>query len=211
MREAEYASLEDAVRDLQVADILLVHSRKGGLVKSIRKASRSYWNHNALVFQVIPQPGALPEVLIVEALDHGIEIHRLQKYLRDPDDHVLGIKRVPDLTPEERARILSFFLEMIDTPYDFTRLLGLFLHRLVLRIAGVKVHDYIGQRLIDVDNFVCSTFAQRAFYMGVAPNKRDRVIFRGSHGSNFLYQMEFISPGDIARSDNAEWIYNPHD
>lgn len=211
MRRARYASLEEALPNLQVADILLVHARKGGLVKAIRKASRSYWNHNALVFEVIPRPGDVPEVLIVEALDHGIEIHRLQKYLKDPSIHVVGFKRVPDLTPEERERILGFFLDMIDTPYDFTRLLGLFLHRAVLKLAGVKVHDYIGQRLIDVDNFVCSTFAQRAFYMGVAPNKRDRVIFRGAGGSNFLYQMEFISPGDISRSENAEWLYNPHD
>jgi hypothetical protein len=210
MRDARYHSLEETVRNLHVADILLMRTPKGGLVKAIRKASRSYWNHNALVFQVMERPGAAPDVLIVEALDHGIEIHRLRKYL-DRKDHDIGIKRVPGLTDEERERILAYFLEMIDTPYDFTRLFGYLLNRVTLKLAGVKVRDMIAQKIINVDNFVCSSFAQRAFYLGVAPNKRERVMFREGAGTNFLFKMEFISPGDIARSGASDWLYNPHD
>lgn len=85
------------------------------------------------------------------------------------------------------------------------------LNRLVLRLVGVKIRDMIAQRIINVDNFVCSSFTQRAFYLGVAPHKRDQVMFKENAGTNFLYQMEFISPGDIAKSSNAEWLYNPHD
>ncbi len=172
--------------------------------------SRSHWNHSALVFQVVHQKDADPEVLIVEALDHGIEIHRLHNYL-DTKEFDVGIKRLPNLTEQERERILGYFLEKIDTPYDFTRLFGYMLNRIALKIAGVKVRDMIAQKIINVDNFVCSSFTQRAFYLGVSPNKRDRVLFKETEDTNFLYQMEFISPGDIAKSPAAERLYNPHD
>jgi hypothetical protein len=211
MAEARHDSFEAAIRDLQVADIILTRSVPGNwIVRGIRRVSRSYWNHNALVFQVVRQEGIEPEVLVVEALDHGIEIHRLRKYL-DRKDHDIGIKRVPGLTDEERERILAYFLEMIDTPYDFTRLFGYLLNRVTLKLAGVKVRDMIAQKIINVDNFVCSSFTQRAFYLGVAPNKRERVMFRGGADTNFLFKMEFISPGDIARSGASDWLYNPHD
>lgn len=210
MERARYAELETAIRNLRIADIVLVRSKKGRLEKAIRRASHSYWNHSALVFEVVPQEDASPDVLVVEALDKGIEIHRLRKYLREPGAFDVGFKRMEDLEPEERDRILSFFLDMIDTPYDFTRLPGFLLHEIVMRLAGVKIHDYIAQRIINVDNFVCSTFAQRAFYMGVAPNKRERALFRSIYGPNFFYRMEFVTPGDIARSVNTAWLYNPH-
>jgi hypothetical protein len=85
------------------------------------------------------------------------------------------------------------------------------LNRVALKLAGVKIRDMIAQRIINVDNFVCSSFTQRAFYLGVSPDKRDRVMFKEGADTNFLYQMEFISPGDIAKSANSEWLYNSHD
>lgn len=91
--------------------------------------SHSHWNHSALVFQVIHQKNADPEVLIVEALDRGIEIHRLHNYL-DAKEFDVRIKRLPNLTERERERILGYFLEKIDTPYDFTRLFGYMLNRI---------------------------------------------------------------------------------
>lgn len=211
MKDARFTDLSEAVRDLQVADIVLTRTKRANwLIRGIRKVSRSHWNHNALVFQVVRQEGIEPEILLVEALDHGIEIHRLRKYL-DDKEYDIGIKRVTGLTDEERERILAYFLEMIDTPYDFTRLFGYLMNRITLRLAGGKVRDMIAQRIINVDNFVCSSFSQRAFYLGVAPNKREQMMFRKDAGTNFLFKMEFISPGDIARSDVAEWLYNPHD
>jgi hypothetical protein len=211
MRAARYDDIKSAVRNLRVADIILTRTKNANwLLRGVRNMSRSHWNHSALVFQVVHQKDADPEVLIVEALDHGIEIHRLHNYL-DTKEFDVGIKRLPNLTEQERERILGYFLEKIDTPYDFTRLFGYMLNRIALKIAGVKVRDMIAQKIINVDNFVCSSFTQRAFYLGVSPNKRDRVLFKETEDTNFLYQMEFISPGDIAKSPAAEWLYNPHD
>ena len=212
MDTARYDSLEEAVKHLQVADIVLTRTSKGGIFKAVRSTTHSHWNHDALVFQVVEQPGALPEVLIVEALDHGIEIHRLHKYLRDRKLHDVGFKRMPDLTPEERGRILAFFLDMIDTPYDYTRLFSFFMNKLTLQLAGVRVRDYIAQRVINVDNFVCSSFIQRAYYLAVPPNLREKTLFREEQEHlNFVYRMEYITPADISKSKNTEWLYNPHD
>lgn len=211
MGEARYTDRAEAIRNLRVADIIMTRTKHANwLLRGVRKMSHSYWNHSALVFEVVRQEGVEPEVLIVEALDKGIEIHRLHTYLNEKDFDI-GIKRIPHITDEERERILAYFLEKIDTPYDFTRLFGYMLNRIVMKLAGVKVRDMIAQRIINIDNFVCSSFTQRAFYLGVAPQKRDQVMFKENAGTNFLYQMEFISPGDIARSKNAEWLYNPHD
>ncbi|MFA5854398.1 MAG: YiiX/YebB-like N1pC/P60 family cysteine hydrolase [Patescibacteria group bacterium] len=199
------------MRNLQVADIILTRTKNANwLLRGIRNVSRSHWNHSALVFQVVHQEDADPEVLIVEALDHGIEIHRLHNYL-DSKEFDIGIKRIPNLTESERERILAYFLENIDTPYDFTRLFGYVLNRAALKIAGVRIRDMVAQRIINIDNFVCSTFTQRAFYLGVSPDKRDRVMFKEGADTNFLYQLEFISPGDIAKSTNTDWLYNPHE
>ena len=211
MKAARYADMKSAMRNMRVADIILTRTKNANwLLRSIRDLSRSHWNHSALVFQVIQQEDADPEVLIVEALDHGIEIHRLHNYL-DSKEFDVGVKRIPHLTESERERILAYFLEKIDMPYDFTRLFGYMLNRVALKLAGVQVRDMIAERIINVDNFVCSSFTQRAFYLGVAPNKRERVLFKKGTGTNFLYQLEFISPGDIAKSPNCDWLYNPHE
>lgn len=206
---AAFGKLEEALPNLLVGDIILMRYRRGLVYRAIREASQSYWNHAALVFdrQAV---GLARQTLIIEALPRGIEIHRLEAYAADPEAFDLGIKRMKGLTDEERERFRGFFLDAVDTPYDMTRLLAYLLRSAIAKLAGAKRTEYITRRVINVDNFVCTSFAQRAFWLAAAPNKRDRMLFREGDDRNFLYQLEYITPGDVARSGNTEWLYNPH-
>lgn len=207
---AAFGKIEEAIPHLLVGDIILMRYRRGRVYRAIREASRSYWNHAALVFDR-PVVGGHRQTLIIEALPRGIEIHRLEAYVADPATFDIGIKRMKGLTDEERERFRGFFLDAVDTPYDMTRLLAYLFRSAIAKLAGAKRTEYLTRRIINVGNFVCTSFAQRAFWLAAAPNKRDRMLFREDGDLNFLYQLEYITPGDIARSRNTAWLYNPHE
>lgn len=201
--------LEQTLKKLQIGDIILVHTQRP-ISEWIRRATKSYWSHVALVFDVPHEGGLGHDHLIIEATDDGIQLHRLSSYLNDPWKYKLGIKRVKNLTEEERHRFRGFFLDAVDTPYDFTRLKAFFLLVFLNKATKKDYTGYFARRKIDPHRFICTTFAQRAYYLAVPPEKKPKVLFRG-HEKNigFLEQMEFIAPKDIASSPAAEWLYNP--
>lgn len=201
----------DVVGRLQVADIVLVRHARGTIERAIRKASGSYWNHAALVFEVLPSEGGKHDVLIIEALPEGVGIHRLRKYSDEPHRYDVGVKRMPGLSEEERLRIRTFFLDVIDTKYNFPLLIAYLFRSAIAKLFGVKGVDYIKKRIIKPDQFVCTSFAQRAFYLGLPEARRDTAFFRDDRDLSFLDRLVAITPGDIARSRNTEWLYNPHD
>lgn len=203
--------MSEAIGRLEVADIVLVHHRRGVIERAVRKASGSYWNHAALVFENLQPEGRKPETLIIEALPEGIEIHRLDRYASDPSRYDVGFKRMPGLSDEERRRIRTYFLDVIDTKYNFQLLIAYLFRSAIAKVFGVKGVDYIKKRVIRPDQFVCTSYAQRAFYLGLPPVKRDKAFFRDDRDLSFLDRLVTITPGDIARSKNTEWLYNPHD
>lgn len=206
------AELQGALAQVKVGDIILMRYHRGRIYRAIREETNSYWNHSALVFSVLEDEHGHRTILVIEAMPHGVEIHRLQKYLNEPDEYEIGIKRLPFLTDEHRERFMGYFLDVLDTPYDFTRVAAFMGRKLFRWFGGERAEDYVAKRVINVDQFICTSFAQRAFYLAVPPNLRQKTLFRESSDDlNFLYQMEYISPGDIARSRNTEWLYNPHD
>jgi hypothetical protein len=211
MQRARYKTIRAALPNLKIGDIVLVHTDGFFISKLIRRTTTSYWSHVALVFDVIPNSTNYPDVLLIEALNRGIEIHRIEHYLRKPEKYTLGIKRIPVLNDEERDRFRGFFLDAVDTPYDFSRLFSYFTKNIVDRIFGKNIVNWLSKKVIDVDQFICTTFAQRAFYLAVAKEKRDLVLMRKKNKQlNFLFQMEEVSPKNYADSKNAIWLYNPH-
>ena len=210
MKGAKYKDIYKALPNLKIGDIFLIHTRGYWISKLIRKTTNSYWSHVALVFEVIPNKTDYPDILLIEALDRGIEIHRLEHYLRHPKKYSLGIKRLPILNDAERDRFRGFFLDAVDTPYDFSRLFSYFLKKFVQRVFGEGITNWITKKVIDVDQYICTTFAQRAFYLAVPKEKRDKVLMRSGENLNFLLQMEEITPGDYATSENTIWLFNPH-
>jgi len=211
MERARYKSVRQALPHLKVGDIVLVHSQGFLISKLIRRLTKSYWSHVALVFEVVPNNSDYPDVLLIEALDQGIEIHRIEHYLRKPKNYDLGIKRIPILNDAEREKFRGYFLDAVDTPYDYTRLFSYLFKNMILRLFGQEILNWFTKRMIDVDQFVCTTFAQRAFYLAVSKEKREKVLMRPKEDRlNFLLQMEEITPKDYAVSPNAEWLCNPH-
>jgi len=83
---------------LEEADLIFVRNKKSLLRYFLRRSTKSYWDHIALVLFVKDLKKDHLHNLIIEAVDpSGIEIHKLDKYLCDPDKYEIGIKRVPNL------------------------------------------------------------------------------------------------------------------
>ncbi len=204
-----YKTQSEAIRGLKVGDIIMVDTKGILIPRLIQRVTHSCWSHVAMVFDVPPLSGTEHDVLIVESNADGIEIHRLNSYLRSPDKYILGFKRLKGLTDVERERFRGFFLDAVDTPYDFRRLAAFFLQSVVLWTVGMNIQFTMARKVINTQNYICTTFAQRAFYLAVAPEKRGKILFRSDQDApNFLHQVEEVSPADVARSKNTVWLYN---
>ena len=208
---AKFQSWAEVYDHLQVADIILMRYRRGIIPRAIRKASASYWNHVALVLETAVDPSGRRRVLIVEALPEGIRSNPLEKYADDPARFEIGVKRLPGLTETERARIHTFFLGTFGLKYNFTLLFAFLLRSTIARLFGIQAIDFIKKNVINTDQFVCSSLTQRAFYLALPPDQRERAFFLDDRDLSFLDRTVAITPGDIARSMNTEWLYNPHD
>ncbi|HVM90755.1 MAG TPA: YiiX/YebB-like N1pC/P60 family cysteine hydrolase [Verrucomicrobiae bacterium] len=211
MRGTYSPELERVLKRLKVGDIILVHTRRP-LSEWIRRATKSYWSHVALVFDIPTDGGLGHDHIIIEADDgQGVQIHRLSTYLNESGKYVLGIKRMKHMTDEERERFRGFFLDVVDTPYDTARLGAFFLLVAVNKLLKRDLTGYFARRKVNPDRFICTTFAQRAYYLAVAPERRREVLFRGHEAeTGLLEQMEVIAPRDVATSPATEWLYNPH-
>jgi hypothetical protein len=211
MAESYSPELARALGKLKVGDIVMFRS-KGRLGRLIRRATGSYWSHVGLIFDV-PEEGALGNDHLVIEADRagGVQLHRLSTYVNDPWNYTLGFKRVKALTDEERERFRGFFLDAVDTPYDMRRLEAYFLHRLFEHFSGRSLAGFFARKTTNIKRFICTTFAQRAYYLAVAPEKRSQVLFRGHEPEiGILDQMEVIEPRHIAASPVTEWLYNEH-
>ena len=186
---------------LQEADLVFVRIKKNWLRELLRKVTGSYWDHVALVLFPVNVGKANCFNLIIEAVDpSGIEIHKLDKYLKDSDKYEIGIKRVPGLTMETRQRILSFMLMNVDAPYYK---FGFF------KLVFALLSEAYSRKYLGRQRYSCSSFVQKAFYEAATWEQRSKFVFR----EDFLSPIELqgiITPGDIAVSDKSVWIYNKH-
>ncbi len=194
---------------LQIADIILVHGERP-FYRAVQKRGGSYWNHLAVVLQP-PRPDlGIRGAFIIGAIDSGIEVHRLRKYSEDMGKFDIGVKRFPGLTEEMRQHILSFMVNKIDAPYDYTRLLGYLFEGALRTFLPKKLFKKVRRAIItsQPNSFVCSTFIQHAFFKSVSP-KMQAQTFAREH-VRALIDIEETTPADFARSPNYEWVFNPH-
>jgi hypothetical protein len=184
---------------LQEADIILVHTKHSLLRSLIRKVTGSYWDHVALVlFPRNLKKGRYYNQIIEATEPDGIEIHKLDKYLREPDKYDVGIKRISHLDLITRKRIVAFMLMNVDAPY----------YKLsFIRFLLATISKKFSENLLGRQRFCCSGFVQRSFYEATNWDEREKIIFRDEFRSPLELQ-DITTPGDIAKSTKAVWIYN---
>lgn len=194
---------------LRLADIVLVRHKHGLMRRLLRRVTRSYWDHAALViFSRNPENGYAADI-IIEAIQHGVmtslkrgfEIHRLEKYLNEPDNYDVGIKRFEWLPVEVQNRVRSFVLMNVDTPYypqSTTKFFLAWISRSYRRL------------LLRRQRFSCSGMVQKAFYEAADWKERSKIIFRNV-GYTPIQLQDITTPADIAQSAACTWVWNPHD
>ena len=200
--EKKYVSLplersRGILPDLFEADIILVHTRGNFIRYLIRKLTNSYWDHVAMVLFPKDYGRGRQYNQIVEAVyPRGIEIHKLDKYFKDPERYDVGIKRIPLLDDETRKRVVQFMLMNVDAPYYKGSKIGFVLAFLSKKFSA---------KFLMRQRFCSSSFVQKSFYDAVNWEQKNRMIFR----NDFISSMELhiTTPADIAKSNNAKWIY----
>ncbi len=215
MLRSKYKTQDEAIRNLKIGDIILVHWKEDFVSGLIRTSTASYWEHVAIVFDVphqIDDGASLDEVLIVEtSQSSALTLHRLQSYLRYTENCVLGFKRMPGLSDGERERFRGFFLDALGAPYDLKRILFMLIQILITWILHINISIEHAAKKIQTQRYTCTSLIQRAYYLAVDPKKRPQTLFRDNDkDANFIQKMEQITPGQIATSENTIWLHNPH-
>ncbi len=191
---------------LEVADIIMVRHKKIFIRKLLRKVTDSYWDHVAVIIFPRNKKRGYSNDIIIEAIQYGInsslkrgvEIHRLDKYLNNPAKYDIGIKRIKWLNKEMKKRVRAYMLMNVDTPYY-----PISTTKFLLAYISKIYRKYLNSR----QRYSCSGLVQKSFYEAADWDDRMDVIFRGP-GYTPIEIQETTSPGEIAKSDACEWIYN---
>lgn len=194
---------------LKVADIIFLRERGDFTSWVIRKFTNSHWSHVALVFAVPDKKISFNNYLIIESNQSGLEIHRIQKYTKHLNRFDIAVKRIPGLDKQTREKVVAFMLNNVDKEYDVKRILGFFLKSFDLDLTKGLTPLFVNK-----EDFVCSTFIQKAFYQAVADDKKKDVLFSQDQDLKTAHDikesLDYILPKDVAKSKNAIWIYNKH-
>ena len=164
---------------LQRADIILTRGQ-GIVAWLIRWATRSYWNHVAVIFVLGDQASGHVQgyrrTFILESEPNGVDIHPFDKYLYN-EKQDLVILRLPadsapaELMPNLLRRIRGFALDEIDAAYGFSAIGGI-IRKLFGRVASPLAAVAGGGKLLFrtrgapgvVNNWICSGVVQYAYY-----------------------------------------------
>jgi hypothetical protein len=196
------------VPPLRVADIVMIRHRKNFFRFFLRKVmGGNYWDHTALVIYPKDEKEEIEHDIIVESIRYkplflspmrGVAMHRLDRYLNDPDLYDVGIRRVSGLSNEQLDRVRMFMLMNVDAPYWPWQKFKIVLAAFSKRWA---------KRILERQRFSCSGLIQKAFYDAMEWNEKGRVVFKRGIWSPLELQ-ELVTPADIAESSQAEWVYN---
>lgn len=207
--KAVYKTYTEAVKHLQIGDIVFFHGKIGWQRKLNRLIGDSYWTHVSIVFDIVKNGDEILSVVLIEA-NETVRLHRLETFAVQEYEYEIGFKRVPGLTPKEMDRFRGFFLDVIDIEYDYDHVVLLFFQFLLSRFIGVRYTKKLVRHALATNEYICSSFVQRALYLAVEPEKRRQTIFLGEE-TPFAVAHGLVLPKDIAVSKNTIWLFNPHE
>lgn len=193
---------------LMIGDIIFVRHKKSLIRSFLRKVTDSYWDHTALViFSRNPEKGYSSNIIAeaiqyhaIDAWQRGVEVHKMDRYLNEPDLYDVGVKRCMNIDDEIRDHVRAFTLMNVDAPY----------YRLPFAdLAFASVSKWIRKFVLKRQRFTCSGLIQKAYWNAAPWERRHGFAFR-DFGDSPIELQELVSPGDIARSDVCEWIWNRH-
>ena len=204
-----YKNYNEAIKHLQIGDIVFFHGKIGWQRTLNRIVSRSNWTHVSIVFEIVKSGDEVLSVILIEA-NETVRLHRLETFALQEYEYEIGFKRVPGLTPKEIDRFRGFFLDVIDIEYDYDHVMYLFFQFLLSRFIGVQLTKKLVRHVLATDEYICSSFVQRALYLAVEPDKRRDVLFLGNDVP-YAIAHGLVLPKDIAVSKSTIWLYNPHE
>lgn len=195
---------------LERGDIVLIRHKRSVYRYFLRRLlGGSYWDHAALlIYPAEFRRGRFSHVIaesirtgLSSVVAHsGVKIHKLEFYLSHPEKYDVGVKRVRDLTPEQKIRATHLMLMNVDAPYwpwgGLTVVVAAYWPRF-------RVHVLAHER------FSCSSIIQKAFYDSVNWDEKQKILFKEGVWSPMEHQ-ELTTVADIARTHKTEWIYNEH-
>ena len=186
---------------LKIGDIILIHTKHDISRSLLRDVTGSFWDHAAMI--IFPEREyffIFTANLIIENISTGTCIHRLNKYLDDKDRYIVGIKRLNWLTNDIRERIQAIALLNIDAPYYRWSGLKFFL---------AKIFPFYHDHLLKHQRYSCTQLVQTSFYEAVEWSDKEKITFKENPASPFEI-MELTTPGEMAKSEKSEWLYNKH-
>jgi len=195
-----------ALPDLKVGDIVIVRHRWNFMRFLLRHAIGSHWDHTAMVIFPKDPGNGYSSHIIVESIQHsyvsglkrGTEVHKLEKYLKDPWKYEIGIRRYEQLEDEMRERIRDFMLMNVDSPYY---------HLWAIKFFLAWIFPSYRRILNRFQRYSCSSLIQKAYYESFPWNRKPHAAFRDK-GDSPIELEELVTPGDIASTPVLKWIYN---
>jgi len=147
--------------ETQACDIILVHRRWRGyrnevghwgsyfLSWRIQKATRSKWNHAALM---------LDDDILIEAVK-VIRAIPLSYYSDDKDKYEIKVLRYPELSETQKEDIAKWAKFRLNEKYDWTAIIRM---RLALYVGGLIGAKFMLDNIND-NQWICSEFIQEAY------------------------------------------------
>ena len=194
---------------LQTGDIVLIRHKKIHLRKALHRVYQCYWDHVALIIFPKDESNGYESHILIESIQHGlnstwkkgVEVHRLEKYLKHPDRYDIGIKRMKHIDTRIQERVRSFMLLNVDTPYYPLS---------TFKLTLASIWEPYKQSFVERQRYSCSSLIQKAFYEAVDWKERPLITFKTESGLSPIEIQELTTPKDIARSPVCSWIWNKH-
>lgn len=209
---------EEVSRSLERADIILTRGR-GIVAWLIRWATRSHWNHAALVFVLGDQASGRAQgyrsTFIIEAEARGVDIHPIDKYLNIEKQDMVILRLPDDAVPADfRAdylrRVRGFALEEIDARYGF-----LAISKIIRRLFGklalpVEALVFLPKLIFHrpgsaefVNSWICSGIVQYAYYRSCFAAEPNTGSWQDYFGENSHRAKVVFNPSLRARVENG--------